>query len=44
MAEKLDINSAFPALTLNLVDGGTRELPRELRAKYNVVLIYRGHW
>ena len=44
MANKLDMNDVFPALTLNLVAGGTLELPQGLSAKYSVVLFYRGHW
>ena len=44
MAEKLDSGATFPALTLNLVDGSTLELPDGLDAKYRIVLFYRGHW
>jgi peroxiredoxin len=44
MADKLGIGSQFPALTIQLVDGGTLALPTGLQAKYAVVLFYRGHW
>lgn len=48
MSEKLHIGSAFPAMTIPLVGGGTMELPNGLGlgldAKYRVVLFYRGHW
>ena len=44
MANKLDMNDVFPALSLNLVTGGTLDLPKGLNAKYLVVLFYRGHW
>ena len=42
--EKLRIGDAFPALKVNLVNGGTLELPGGLAAKYNVVVFFRGHW
>lgn len=44
MAEKLDTGAVFPRLTLNLVDGGTINVPDELDARYKVILFYRGHW
>ncbi len=44
MSEKLGIGSAFPNLTIDLVDGGTLDLPDGLDAKYRVILFYRGHW
>ena len=44
MAEKLDINDMFPSVRFFLVDGGVIDLPRDLSAKYTVVLVYRGHW
>ncbi|MGE0253319.1 MAG: hypothetical protein AB7N54_01890 [Alphaproteobacteria bacterium] len=44
MAEKLGIGSAFPAMTLKLVGGGTLDLPQGLDARYKVILFYRGHW
>jgi len=44
MAEKLGAGDAFPAMTLDLVDGGKLELPGGLDARYKVILFYRGHW
>ena len=44
MADKLGIGSTFPHITLNLVDGGTLELPDGVDAKYRILLFYRGHW
>jgi hypothetical protein len=44
VSEKLGIGAAFPKLTLNLVGGGTLDLPEGLDAKYSVILFYRGHW
>ena len=44
MANKLGQGDLFPPLTLNLVGGGSINLPERLTAKYNVILFYRGHW
>lgn len=44
MTDKLDTGDKFPAMTLNLVGGGTLKLPDDLDAKFSVVLFYRGHW
>ncbi len=44
MTEKLGIGAAFPSLTVNLVGGGTLDLPGGLGPKYKVILFYRGHW
>jgi len=44
MAEKLNSGNPFPRITLNLVGGGTLELPDGLDARYKVILFYRGHW
>ena len=44
MSEKLGIGDTFPKLTLNLVDGGTLDLPDGVDAKYQIFLFYRGHW
>jgi hypothetical protein len=44
LAEKLGSGSDFPALTLNLVGGGTLGLPGGLDTNYKVILFYRGHW
>ena len=44
MAHKLGIGDSFPNMTINLVDGGTLELPGGIDSKYRVMLFYRGHW
>jgi hypothetical protein len=44
MSEKLGIGDTFPKVTINLVDGGTLDLPDGLDAKYRILLFYRGHW
>ena len=44
MSEKLGSVAAFPGVTLNLVDGGTLDVPAGIDAKYKIVLFYRGHW
>ncbi len=44
MSEKLGIGASFPDVTINLVDGGTLDLPSGLDSKYKIVLFYRGHW
>jgi len=44
MAEKLGIGAIFPNLVLNLVDGGSLNLPDGLDSKYRIILFYRGHW
>ncbi len=44
MANKLDAGDAFPEMTLALVGGDTLALPGGLKASYNIVLFYRGHW
>ena len=44
MADKLNTGDAFPALTLNLLGGGTLTLPRDIDSKYMIALFYRGHW
>lgn len=44
MTEKLGIGAAFPSLTLNLVSGGTLDVPQGMGGGYKVVLFYRGHW
>jgi peroxiredoxin len=44
MAEKLGIGDSMPAVTINLVDGSTLDLPAGLDARYKVILFYRGHW
>lgn len=44
MADKLNTGDTFPNLSINLVGGGTMDLPGGLDSKYKIVLFYRGHW
>jgi len=44
MSSKLGIGDTFPNLTINLVKGGTIDLPSAVDSKYGVILFYRGHW
>ena len=44
MSDKFGIGDTLPNLTINLVGGGTLDLPEGLDAKYRVILFYRGHW
>ncbi|HYS50145.1 MAG TPA: hypothetical protein VEM36_15345 [Xanthobacteraceae bacterium] len=44
MADKLNAGDTFPKLKINLVGGGTLDLPEGLDAKYRIILFYRGHW
>lgn len=44
MTNRLSIGDTFPDVTLNLVDGGTLDLPGGLDGNYKIVLFYRGHW
>ena len=44
MGEKLQQGDRFPALALQLVQGGTIRLPDEIPTRYAAVLFYRGHW
>ena len=44
MTEKVNDGDIFPGMTLNLVDGGTVDLPDGIDAKYKIILFYRGHW
>ena len=44
MSEKLGIGDLFPSMTIDLVGGGSIDLPDGLDAKYRVILFYRGHW
>ena len=43
MGEKLDAGDIFPDLVVNVVGGGFN-LKDNLDARYNIVLLYRGHW
>ena len=44
MGEKLDTGDAFPEMRFALASGGTRTLPDEIDANFQIVLFYRGHW
>ncbi|MFT6582271.1 MAG: hypothetical protein ACKVKG_08355 [Alphaproteobacteria bacterium] len=44
MPNKLRIGDTFPNVTLDLVGGGTCDLPGGIDGNYKVVLFYRGHW
>lgn len=44
MADKLQIGSVFPTLTLQKVGGGTVTVPDDLAGNFKVILFYRGHW
>lgn len=44
MAEKLQQGERFPSINLNLVDGGTVQIPNDITSRYAAVLFYRGHW
>ena len=40
-SQKMDSGSVFPAITLDLVGGGSQSLPT---AQWTVFRIYRGNW
>lgn len=42
--EKLQQGDRMPALTLNLIDGGTLTLPEAMSSRYLALLFYRGVW
>jgi hypothetical protein len=44
MSDKLGSGASFPSLTLDLVSGGTLDVPADLGPKYKAILFYRGHW
>ncbi len=44
MAEKLIGGDKFPAMTLQLVGGGSMDVATSLKGRYNFVIFYRGHW
>tara|TARA_Y100000766_G_C18846621_1_gene576029 strand:- start:583 stop:714 length:132 start_codon:yes stop_codon:yes gene_type:complete len=43
MAKKLNAGDMFPELTVN-IRGGTFNVRDNLEARYNIILLYRGHW
>lgn len=44
MADKLDAGDVFPSLAIDLVGGGTMNVPEDMDAKYKIIMFYRGHW
>lgn len=40
----LDVNDVFPDLNLELINGETISVPKELGDGYGIMLIYRGYW
>jgi len=42
--QKLNAGTAFPQMTLSLVDGGSVTLPDDIQSCYQIVLFYRAHW
>ena len=44
MTAKLEGGDTLPDVTLNLVGGGSVNLPADLETPYGVALFYRGHW
>ena len=44
MPEKLIQGDRFPKIELDLFDGSTIELPRQVSGRYLALLFYRGEW
>ncbi len=44
MTMNLGPGDAFPEMRLDLVGGGTIDLPSSHESNYSVILFYRGHW
>jgi hypothetical protein len=44
MTTNLGPGDSLPEMRLDLVGGGTIDLPSGLDASYSVILFYRGHW
>lgn len=44
MGNQLAGGDTFPALTLNIADGSSINLPGDIETPLAVVLFYRGHW
>ena len=44
MAKQLNPGDTFPTFKVNLTDGGTLNLPADLKAEYAVIIYYRGIW
>ena len=44
MAEKLQQGDRFPHVSLQLVAGGSLQIPGDITSRYAAVLFFRGHW
>ena len=44
MGDMLQQGDRLPKITLNLLDGGTINLPGDAPTRYTALLFYRGHW
>ena len=44
MDQKLVQGDKLPDITLNLTDGQTLDIPRDMTGRYLVILFYRGNW
>ena len=44
MSQKLKQGDRFPTVELNLTDGSTTTLPRDIPGRYLALLFYRGEW
>ena len=44
MPEKLKQGDRFPTIELDLTDGSTIALPRQISGRYLALLFYRGEW
>ena len=44
MADKLVQGDKLPEISLNLTDGRSLDLPRDVTGRYLVLLFYRGNW
>ena len=44
MAKQLNPGDPFPTFKVNLTDGGTLNLPADLKTEYAVIIYYRGIW
>ena len=44
MTEKLVQGDRFPKIELDLIDGSTMSLPRDIPGRYLALLFYRGEW
>ena len=42
--QKLATGDTLPDIQLQLVGGGTLDLPREIDADFGVAIFYRGYW